>query len=160
MRAVPARHGLPGVGGPGRRTWQKTGWILLAVFVGAGAAGALGSGPLARASRSQGDVRIDYERVVRMRAPTEFRVAVAHGAPARLEVAVETADPLDIDLEGVVPEPLHTRASERGPVYELATHDGEIRFSLRGVPRRLGYSETRFSIGHDAPIAIRQLVLP
>lgn len=160
MPAVPSSHRVPGVGGPGRRTWQKVGWILLAAFVGAGAAGALGNGPLSRASLSRDDVRIEYERVLRMRAPTEFRVAVARGAPARLVVAVETADPSDIDLEGVVPEPLHTRASERGPVYELATHDGAIRFSLRGVPRRLGYSETRLSIGDDAPVAIRQLVLP
>jgi hypothetical protein len=160
MPADSASHGLPGVGGPGRRTWQKIGWSLLAVFVGAGAAGALGNGPLSRVSLSHGDVRIEYERVLRMRAPTELRVSVAQGAPARLEVAVESANPSDIELEGVVPEPLHTRASERGPVYELATHDGAIRFALRAVPRRLGYTETRLSIGAAEPVAIRQLVLP
>jgi hypothetical protein len=160
MRATLASHELEGVGAPGRRTWQKVGWILLAAFVLAGAAGALGHGPLSRASVAHGDVRIEYERVLRMRAPTAFRVAMSRGAPARVRLAVELEDPTDIDLEGVVPEPLHTRASERGPVYELAAHDGAIRFELRGVPRRLGYTETRLAIAGADPVAIRQLVLP
>lgn len=160
MRAVSTLERLPGVGGPGNRTWQWIGWCLLAAFVLAGATGAFGNGPLDRATLSDGDLRIDYDRVLRLRVPTELHVAVSRGVPSRLDVAIETEEPNDFSIETIVPDPLATRANGRGRVYEMTAPDGEIRFVLHGAPRQIGRSETRLAIGGAEPVTIRQWVVP
>jgi hypothetical protein len=160
MGAVSTPERLPGVGSPGNRTWQWIGWCLLAAFVLAGAAGAFGNGPLNRATLSDGDVRVDYDRVLRLRVPTEFHVAVARGVPPRVDVAIETKEPDDFAIEAIAPDPLATRANGRGRVYEMAARDGEIRFVLHGAARKIGRNETRLAIGGAEPITIRQWVVP
>lgn len=154
-------RGLPDVCVPGRRVAQKIGWVLLALFVLAGAAGAFGSGALTRASLQRDGVRVDYDRVLRARAPSELRIAIQRASPARVELAVEQPEPERIEIRELFPAPERQRAARRGPIYQLETGgDAPPVVALRILPRRPGSSELRLRLDGSPPLVIRQHVLP
>jgi hypothetical protein len=151
-----------GVDPPGPRTAQRLGWLLLLLLALAAAAGAFGDGPVSRASLSApGGLRVDYERVVRRRAPTEIRIVVPSPAAPGGSLAIDvTALPAQ---ERLVPVPAaqHERVSASGMRFEIATRgEGPFEIALRNLPRRVGRREIRLAIGPGEPVAIRQLVLP
>jgi hypothetical protein len=151
-----------GVDPPGPRGAQRVGWLLLLLLILAAAAGAFGDGPLSRASLSApGGLRVDYERILRRRAPTEIRIVAPSRAAPGGSLAIDvTALPGE---ERLVPVPAaqHARATTGGMRFEIATRgEGPFEIALHNVPRRLGRREIRLSIGLAEPVAIRQLVLP
>jgi hypothetical protein len=159
-RAKPGRE--IGVDPPGPRTAQRLGWLLLLLVILAAGAGAFGDGPLSRASLpAPGGLRVDYERVVRRRAPTEIRIVAPLPAGADGALAIDvTALP---GQERLVPVPAaqQERVTASGTRFEIATRgQGPFEIALRNVPRRLGRREIRLAIGLAEPIVIRQLVLP
>lgn len=151
-----------GVSPPGPRTAQRIGWVLLLLAILAAAAGAFGDGPLSRASISApGGVRVDYERIVRRRAPTEIRIVVPSAPMPGGSLALEVTRLPGAERLVAFPDPLHERATALGARFEIATRgEGPFEIALRNVPSTLGRREIRLAIGLAEPIAIRQLVLP
>jgi hypothetical protein len=151
-----------GVGPPGPRIGQRLGWMLLLFVILAAVAGGFGDGPLSHASFSApGGLRVDYERIVRQRAPTQIRILVPSAEMASGAVAVDVSSLPASERLVPFPAPLHERATAGGTRFEIATRgQGPFEISLRNVPRSPGRREIRLGIGLAEPIAIRQLVLP
>jgi hypothetical protein len=147
---------------PGPRTAQRVGWVLLLLAILAAAAGAFGDGPISRASISApGGVRVDYERIVRRRAPTEIRIVVPSAPMPGGTLALDVTHLPGTESLVLSPAPQHERATARGERFEIATRgEGPFEVALRNVPTTLGRREIRLGIGLAEPVALRQLVLP
>lgn len=160
-REAESEHEIA-VSPPGPRTGQRVGWLLLLLMILAAAAGAFGDGPVARASLSaSGGVRVDYERIVRRRAPTEIRIVVASAPMPGGSLALEVDGLPGAERLVPFPAPQHERATAGGARFEIATRgEGPFEIALRNVPRTLGRREFRLVVGLAEPVAIRQLVLP
>ena len=144
-----------------RRDWraQRIGVALMLAFVAAALAVLLGGGPLSRARIEQDGLVLEYERIVRRRAPTTLQITAAGSAgPARRlglqRGFVDAVDPLAI-------EPL-PRAAVSGAAWQTYTvalaPGGTVRVSY--TPRRIGARQQAIRIDDGPPLVFRQVVLP
>ena len=157
--SVSAPLPLSGSAAPRSRRGQLVGFAMLWLLVLLGALGVLGKGPLNETTIANDRAHVDYERVLRARASTEFRIAASPVGP-RVRVEVESTDPGELELDPIVPEPETQRVTARGAVLDFATQGGAILLELRETPRRIGVRTVRITVDHAEPLWIRQLILP
>lgn len=150
-----------------RRAWrfERIGWVVIAVSIGAGLAGALGDGPLSSASVVSADGRasVHLERVVRYNAPSavEVRLAPDAGSDTIVTVSLDTAYLRAVEILRVAPEPVRVRASPDRVEYHMLRPDPArsmtITFSIQpGTPGR-----HRLRLGLiGGSVEFDQLVLP
>jgi hypothetical protein len=92
-----------------RRSWrvQRIAWVLMVLILGAALAGAFGRGPLskARASSDDGSLLVEYERVLRQKAPVEFRIRFDPGSDGVARLSLNRDCLRKLRVESIVPEP-------------------------------------------------------
>jgi hypothetical protein len=147
-----------------RREWrmERAGWVALATFVIAAAAGLFGDGPLSHATASDQSRQlvIRYQRFVRASASSELHLQVSASAANSGEITVwaDRAYLRDVEVSSIVPEP--TRVSQLGKhiVYAFAVaaaaESSEIAFRYK--PARAGRLHGSFGLSARAPVALRQ----
>jgi hypothetical protein len=149
-----------------RRSWrvQRFAWVVLALIVAAALAGLAGSGPFSRESRATHDERIliDYERFVRMQAPSRLRLHFSKEAvrAGELRVWFDRSYIEQTRLEQIMPHPKGTEVGEKRLTYVFAAEDGQsamIIFDLQF--QTFGRVSARVGTGETA-IDLQQLVYP
>lgn len=149
-----------------RRQWaiQRIGWILLILVLGATLLGVFGSGPLSHSSTSAGALTLNYERLVRERAPTALRVQLAPEAVADGEAVLWLNRPFlnRIQIQQFMPQPV-----------EMATDADRIRFhilvanteqpgeiTIEFEPSQPGLMDGRLGLDGGPDLAFTQFVFP
>ena len=149
-----------------RRGWrvQRVCWILLALILLAGLAGLMGTGPLSDDIRSAADGRfeLEYERFVRMQAPSRLRV---HYAPEAVQSGVvqvwlDRRYVEQTQVDAIVPQPLRVEIGADRLTYVFAATDGQagavtFRLQLETFGRVAG----RAGVGEQV-VDFRQLAYP
>ncbi|MCY7379267.1 MAG: hypothetical protein LH467_08045 [Gemmatimonadaceae bacterium] len=150
-----------------RRAWrfERVGWVMIALAIAGGLAGAFGDGPLSSATvvSADGRVGVNFERVVRYKAPStlEVRLAPDGTGDTTVLVSLDTAYLRAVEVMRVTPEPVRVRAWFDRVEYQLLrpdpTHSVMISFAIQaGAPgrHRVRLETTSGSMEFD------QLVLP
>jgi hypothetical protein len=148
------------------KSWrvQRVCWVLIALIVLAALLGLMGTGPLSAETRRAADglFELEYERFVRMQAPSRLRVNYTPQAVQAGEARVwlDRSYVERTRLEAVVPQPLRVEIGEDRLTYVFAAqngHPGAVTFHLQ--LQTFGRLAGRSGIG-DAVIAFRQLAYP
>jgi hypothetical protein len=143
-----------------RREWrgQRLGWWLLSAFVVAAALGLFGSGVLSRAHARAPDHRlaVDYERFIRVGAPT--RLAIRAAGSDRVELRVDRAWFESLAVQRITPEPAHL-AIAGDTVYLTFTTgaQGECTVLLDVEPLHAGRYRTTVQVGGAQAVTLTQL---
>lgn len=147
-----------------RRIWfvQRVLWAALAVVLAAGVAGAFGAGPLSRGvARSASGLAVEYERFLRVGAPTLMHVHVA-GAGEEARLWVNAGFAREFDVDSIVPEARVLEADEGRIVYAVPLRRGggsaTVHFRVR--PRRGGSVHVAFGSGADESVEFEPFVYP
>lgn len=151
-----------------QRLWviQRVGWVLLALFLLAGALGAFGgAGPFGTTEvrSDDGALTVRHARFARYVAPTRLTIELA--APAvdtgKIDVAiarsyVEVFEPYDVS-----PTPVEVRADGDFLVYAFAVTEGRpATLELFGRPHAVGRLRGSVRVGQRAPVPITTWVHP
>jgi hypothetical protein len=151
-----------------RREWrvQRIGWIVMALLVAAGLAGAFGRGPLAKgeARSPSGLLEVDYQRLTRHESPSELDVAVDAGRLPSRELRLWIArDYLSaVSLDRVIPEPDHAEAGRDRVtmVFPIAAGEQVARVQLQMEVRDLWTRRIRLGVEGGDSVALTQFVFP
>lgn len=110
-----------------RREWriQRIAWVVMLLVLLAGLVGLLGSGPLAHAWAESGGLTVQYDRIVRDRAPFEPRFMLAPGMAAGGQAKIWIDRALLGKAEGqrVVPQPESEQSGAARVVFTVAVAD-------------------------------------
>jgi hypothetical protein len=147
-----------------RRQWraERIGWALMAAIVLAALAGLFGNGPAARATAASGDgqVQIDFDRIVRRNAPSQLVLTLTPSDDeVRVEVPREYADRMG--LRPLSPLPAQSLATAEGTVYWYSTggSHGRVRMTFTLHPRTVGRTSAQLIVA-ERTVSVSQLVLP
>ena len=148
------------------KTWrvQRVGWIVMALLVAAGLAGAFARGPLSRAEAEGPGLRIEYERFERYQAPSEIRVRLAPEAVVDGSVALMLdGDYADrVPVERIDPAPERSAPTAGGHILYFPVppnaRPGTVIFQIR--PQLVGLVHGRIGIAGAAPVSFTQFVWP
>jgi hypothetical protein len=146
-----------------RREWfvQRSAWVVMTAVIAAAIAGVFGGGPLANARVAIGDGHMEYERFVRKRADTEWRIKPAHHTAAgRFRVSIDTSLLEHYEVTSIVPEPQATQLAFGQAVFEfdLGSNPADIVFHLE--PEQVGPSSGEVRFGNSKPAQIQQFIYP
>ena len=131
----------------------------MTLLVLAGAAGAFGRGPFARARTSAPPIEVEYDRVVRYQTPT--RIAINVPADSRgTRVFVNRALLDRVQLQSVVPQPVGAEPRTDGAILLFAPTGGPGRITLIAQPSSLGLTSDAVSVDGAGTAAFHQFVLP
>jgi hypothetical protein len=151
-----------------RREWaaQRIGWALMAAVISAALAGVFGDGPIARARAvsSDGNLRVEYERIARGDALTALHISV-HGSVLRSGTAHVWLDRKYAErmfIQTISPEP-----------DSVSTHPTRLRFAFgagpgadsAGIhiqlkPTAFGFYTGAIGVDKGAAVVFKQFVLP
>jgi hypothetical protein len=150
----------PDVRMPGPRTAQYIAWGVLALVVAAGAVGLFGHGPWIRTTRSGDGLQVEYDRVLRLGAVSDLRLALDRPSPDRVRLALGF-DGRRMRIQEIFPEPVRQRVLPDGAELEFESGGtGPAQVALRIVPLQVGRSELRLTVGDRPPVRLTHLVLP
>lgn len=114
-----------------RRTWtvQRVGWTIMVLTIIAALLGVFGKGPLSHGHLGNGasPLRADYDRILRLNAPTQLTVYVggdAIRADSTIELWIERAWLSRMEINGITPEPDKTRVLADRLVYTFRAQPG------------------------------------
>jgi hypothetical protein len=149
-----------------RKEWrfQRIGWFLMLLFVLVGLSGALGRGPLSKATDGDSNsLAISYERIIRHSADTQLQLALGRALREDTVRVYITAGYLQaFEVRNIIPEPISSGV--RGPyAYYDFVRDPRTQFS--GITLHLiseSYWTRRailFTSG-AAPLHVHQFILP
>lgn len=159
--SLPAKGDHPEV----VREWrfERGGWIIIALLLALGLAGAFGGGPLSHATvRGGGDALVvQYERIARHSAPITMIVDIA-GAPdsiARLTLDRQFLEGLEVDA--IVPQPIETRSTSTHVEFQFRrdSPNTSLHVVVGLTPVTIGVRRTAVSTD-AASVALTQVVLP
>ena len=144
---------------------ERIGWTLMALLVLAALLGLLGYGPMSRASAGDAaTLSLDYDRVQRASAPTEYRFHAAPALSGNGEVRLRFDASLleEVELESIRPEPREVRTGPGYTEFAFATDGGErpadIVFQFR--PATFCHVRGQVATQGAAPLLLDQYVLP
>jgi hypothetical protein len=104
---------------------------------------------------------MEYERFVRKRAGTEWRIKPARDtAVGRFRVGIDTSLLDHYEVTSIVPEPQATQIAFGKAVFEfdLGSEPADIVFHLE--PERTGPSSGEVRLGTSKPARIQQFIYP
>jgi hypothetical protein len=142
--------------------WQRVGWVALALFVIAAAAGVFGGGPLSQASAGapDGALHVEYERFVRRGAAQQVRIrARAAGATAAQPLALDVSRAYyeDMRIQRVQPEP---ESVDIGPAHVTLRFkragEGDLTILIDAEPRRAGRFSADIRSAGGGAVTFRQ----
>ena len=146
-------------------TVQRAGWIFMAAFVVAAAAGLFGSGPLARAHTAvPGAFTVEYDRLTRYQSDQTLHIhldpAVTRGREARLWINRGFLDSSKINT--VVPAPLRIEgeADRLHYVFHMAKPGHRLFVAFNIQAEQIGLVHGRIGVGDTHEVTFRQLVYP
>lgn len=140
---------------------QRVGWILIALFVVAAAAGVFGNGPLSHASADSPQGRIEYERFVRYGSPSEIVITPTSGAARGIRRIDISSDYLEaFRIASITPEPANVQIVGERLVYEFTSVGAGASISFHVDPQRLWRHRAVVRIDGGAPLEVRQLTYP
>lgn len=154
---------------PFERRWRRTqriSWVLLTLFVLAGAAGVFGAGPLSSAVvvSPGGGARVRYQRFARVQNATQIRIEVLRAAPGtRLTIHLSRALSKSIRIERTSPRPLWVRESPDGQTFAFDTSlgTGPLRISfIQELQEPQLLSATLHFSGGAGSVTLQQIVYP
>lgn len=145
---------------------ERVAWMVMLLLMAASLLGVFGSGPLSRAQAGQsGTLTLDYDRVQRSSAPTEYRfeAAPALARDGQLRLRFDAALLEEVELDSIVPEPETVRS---GPGYTefafaldaAAAQPASIVFQFQ--PATFGHVRGRVATAGAPPLVVDQIVLP
>jgi hypothetical protein len=151
--------------------YELAGRLVLAVVVGAGLAGFLGSGPFShqRDRPKSGSISaIDYEPIARFGTPTQITFHIKPGTGAAVpqghsvELTLSTSFIEPFGLQETQPAALQASASRGAVELTMLTHDTgqDALVRVTGKPSQVGPIKLTARIGDEAPVTITQFVLP
>lgn len=109
-------------------TAQRFGWILMALFILAAAAGLTGmGGPLASARAELGGGTIDYPRITRWQADDQMQVRIAPASPAEVELTLSREFVQLFSIGSIQPEPSEVQATAAGHRFTFESEPGAQR---------------------------------
>lgn len=149
-----------------RREWvvQRVAWAVVAALLIAGVVGLFGAGPLSHAVASSGPLTLEYDRLLRRRAPSQYELAVSPDIATAGEVALwlDAALLEKIDIDQIVPEPTEAATGSDRIVYRFAVADPEqtaqITFHLE--PSEPGAVRGRIGLIDGQELTIDQFIYP
>lgn len=107
-----------------RREWrvQRIAWAVMALVLLAGLAGFFGSGPLAHATAEADGLTVEFDRIVRDRAPFELRVVLPPGMAdsGQVDVWIDRVLLDKAEIQRVVPQPESERSDADRVVFTVA----------------------------------------
>ncbi len=114
-----------------RRTWkvQRVGWTIMVLISIAALFGVFGKGPFSngRLGDDAFPLRADYDRFLRLNAPTQLTVYVGGGAirpDSTIELWIDRAWLSKMEINGITPEPDKTRVLADRLVYTFRAQPG------------------------------------
>ncbi|QDW66877.1 hypothetical protein [Luteimonas granuli] len=151
-----------------RAAWrvERIAWATMALLLLGAVLGAFGGGPLSHArSGSPEAVQLEYQRLLRAAAPTEYRLLIqpSFAADGRVAVRIDQALVELMQLESIVPEP---DAVAAGAGYtEFSFRIAPDRRSvahvvLRFKPATFGRFSGELSVDGAPPLAVSHFVYP
>jgi hypothetical protein len=144
---------------------ERVGWALMAAMLAAALAGLFGDGPLSRAhAGSAQSLRVEYDRLVRSSAPTEYRFFVhpAMATQGELHLRFDRSLVEHMELDSIIPEPERQVAGSGHTdfVFRMEPGAGPLRIDLRYRPATFGRQRGEVSVvGRDA-LRIEQFAFP
>lgn len=154
------------------RFWafQVGAWLSLLCLVIAGLSGIFGRGLLsgARAQAPRGDA-IEYERYVRYKTPTNYRLHIVPSAGAsgdvadvRINIGAELLERLKLKIAESMPTPRAVEPSAQGVVLVYDTDPALQPFTIELAlePRLIGSVEGGIGIAGTSPMVVHQFVYP
>lgn len=150
-----------------RAAWrvERVGWTVIALLLAGAMLGVFGDGPLSRAHSGSADtLRVEYDRLVRSSAPTEYRFtidpSVAQGGELRLRFDRSLVDHMELD--SIIPEPGRQAATPGHAefVFRIEPGEGPARIDFRYRPATFGWHRGRVSVAGAHALRIDQYAYP
>lgn len=141
---------------------ERTGWVLIALFVVAGLLGGLGTGVLSWRTASTGAVTVAYDRVTHHEADDSLTVTFTEAAVEDGTVTAELTGswPSAVDIDAISPEPAAQLLTPGGLVLEFdVERPGELTVVVSFRAHRHGAQDGRLTVGADT-VAFSQFVMP
>jgi hypothetical protein len=142
------------------RIVQKIGLVALTLFVGAGAFGAFGNGPIARVSTQAGGTVVTYERFGRTTAPTSVVIEVSSAAgdaqPVRFRLEREFMR--DLDFLEVRPSDALRGFDAHSAIFEVDAESGSGHVELHFKPNRPGVYQTTVTPERGSVVRLWQFI--
>lgn len=150
-----------------RSAWrlERVSWALMALLLAAAVSGVFGGGPVSHARTGSRTVELEYDRLLRAAAPTEYRLQVRHDAAreGRLDVRIDQ-DLVDVmEMDAFVPEP---EAVTAGPGYTQFTFrieaggDSPAHVVIGFQPTTFGRFRGRILVEGAPALHVSHLVYP
>lgn len=147
-----------------RREWalERVGWVVLTLFVLAGLAGLLGSGPLSWSRSGADAVVVHYDSTTHFEADESVTLVIGPDAvrDGTAAVTVTGSWVSGVDLQGIVPEPSAQRLVPGGVLLEFDVEiPGELEVQLSFRAQAYGTLTADVGAGDDV-VTFSQLVFP
>lgn len=148
-------------------TWtiERVAWVVMALLVLAGLAGAFGHGPLSRseARTPDGALTVEYPRITRLDAADELELRFRPGGSGTATVEIDGSFSSNFVVERAQPEPTAQRTHEGGMSldFEVAPGVREQVVVMHVRPRRPAFP-ARATVGlrGETPVEIAAVVFP
>lgn len=147
-----------------RREWriERIGWLLMGLTVLAGLLGLFGGGPLAHRSRHAGGLTLNYDGMVRTKAPSRIALEIAStGDETPVRVWLRESYMATVQLQHIVPQPLLSFTDSGRLVMDFAAipGGGPLAVIVEIEPTRIGGHHAMVGVGSDS-IGFEQFVFP
>jgi hypothetical protein len=146
-----------------RRTWlvERLGWIVMAVLVAAGLAGAFFHGPASYTQASSADraIAVDYERFAHKTTRTHFvfRVKAPIGEEVLLRIGPSFPDTYDIDA--MQPRPLRMHSGRQGLEWVFGSPgNGDLSLFVAGRAKRFGFMSAQVEVQGRGAARLVQII--
>jgi hypothetical protein len=147
-------------------TFERCGWVLMALVLCAALAGLLGRGPLSHTSRAaeDGSLRIEFHRFLHLHDPTELVIRAPRGSQGKSHLRLWIDQPyLDaIEIHRVSPEPERVELAAGGQVFLFAMDDAAAPATvvLYVEPAAIGTLRGRLGLQGLQPLTLEQFAFP
>jgi hypothetical protein len=151
-----------------KKSWvfQRVGWVLMALFVILALAGLFGPGPLSTTTvgDERAPVRLQYERFVRSRDPTQLTLHIGPNAGQDGEVRVwlDREYLYRVQVRHIIPEPerVEAGADRLTFVFRLAGPNQPTAILFNLEPEDIGQAQGRFGVDQGETLSFIQFVYP
>ncbi|GBF04458.1 hypothetical protein DAERI_020055 [Deinococcus aerius] len=141
-------------------TWQRLGWVVMALLVVAAFLGLFGDGPLSEGQRTAGgEVTLAYQRFARVENQSPLRLVVqVPGREVKITLSRDYAD--DVQVQTVTPQPDAMTSSPDGLSLTFQPErPGPLPITLFVEPERPGVGRGKLSVD-GAQVVFRQWIWP